>query len=400
MKIKSSISRRTFLAGSAAAAGALAFSRPGLKGGWFKKAHAQAAEKPALLIVFLQGGYNALFCSADSFQAGGTFGVNAGNVLDLGNGLRVDQPTFGTMPALARTHMATIGVRHGSSSHGQARMLDWYVNNQAVHLNLAAAIGGDAAIKAANVGQARPDGNNAAVAGVSLQTITDMSATIAALGGVNDPRVPARAIAAPSLIAARTMSQSVLAGSQKSLVTVSEGYDASIATLQKPVQPFSFPTLAAAYGLAANATAVNSFTQKMAAAELMITAGANVVTAVDGGWDSHGDRDGARVRNMMNQRILPGLNAFLGRMLADPTRNVVTVIMGDFSRSLPGSDHQPNLSVTVIGKYVKVGTTGKVAANVSLPAGTPSVPGLWAYVAKALKITAEPFGANPHDLIL
>jgi hypothetical protein len=35
--------------------------------------------------------------------------------------------------------------------------------------------------------------------------------------------------------------------------------------------------------------------------------------------------------------------------------------MGDFSRSLPGSDDQPNLTATVIGKYVRVGTTGRVA---------------------------------------
>jgi hypothetical protein len=97
---------------------------------------------------------------------------------------------------------------------------------------------------------------------------------------------------------------------------------------------------------------------------------------------------------------MPGLRLFLTRMMADPTKNVVTVIMGDFSRSLPGSDHQPNLTATVFGKYVKPGTTGRVAANVGLPAGTPAVPGLYAYLAALLKVPGTPFGANPHTSII
>jgi len=50
-------------------------------------------------------------------------------------------------------------------------------------------------------------------------------------------------------------------------------------------------------------------------------------------------------------------------------RNVAILIMGDFSRSLPGSDHQSNMSATIIGNKVKVGSTGTVSANVGLPAG-------------------------------
>jgi hypothetical protein len=74
--------------------------------------------------------------------------------------------------------------------------------------------------------------------------------------------------------------------------------------------------------------------------------------------------------------------------------------MGDFARSLPGSNHQPNLSATVIGKYVQRGTTGRVDADVGLPPGTPGSLGLWSYLAAAGKVSTSPFGANPHPLVL
>ena len=75
MKKKDTLSRRGFLFGSAAAAAATTLTFSGRMGSFFRKAHAQAAEPASLLLVFLRGGYNALFPSADSFVAAGTFGV-------------------------------------------------------------------------------------------------------------------------------------------------------------------------------------------------------------------------------------------------------------------------------------------------------------------------------------
>ena len=72
-------------------------------------------------------------------------------------------------------------------------------------------------------------------------------------------------------------------------------------------------------------------------------------------------------------------------------KNVVTVIIGDFARSLPGSNHQSNLTATVIGKYVKLGTTGRTNADVGLPQGSPGIQGLWAYLAAVLKLPTTPF---------
>jgi hypothetical protein len=74
--------------------------------------------------------------------------------------------------------------------------------------------------------------------------------------------------------------------------------------------------------------------------------------------------------------------------------------MGDFSRSLPGSNHQANLTATVIGKHVKLGTTGRVNADVGLPNGSPGIQGFWAYLAAVLKTADQPFGTNPHNLVL
>lgn len=402
MFTKKDVSRRLFLKGAASAAGAAAALR--LPGGQFERsAFAQQAEKSAVLVVYFGGGYNALFPSADSFLGAGTFGVNNNNTLNLGNGLVVDR-SFDVFPAIAKQRMATIGVRHGSSDHGEAQRLNFSSGTRSAVLMLASMMGGDAAIKAANVGPQNIPGPTTPEGGVSLQRITDMRATIAALGGAQDPTIPDRDIAAKALIGAEAMSQNAYAASPKSLTSVREGLKASIETLQKPVRPFNFTEMATAYGLQATVTGVtDDFRTKMLAAELMVLAGANVVTAPTRfDWDSHGDRDGSAVRQRMTTQILPALSTFVNRMMAATDRNVVVMMLGDFSRSLPGSDHQPNLSATIIGKYVNVGTTGKVGANVSLPAGTPSVGGMWGMAAAAVKAPAAitAFGGNPHGALI
>ena len=386
--------------GAGMVAGAAAAAR--ITGGsLLGNAFAQTApQKNALLVIFLQGGYNSVFPSADSYRPAGTFGVTGDNIMkNLGNGLVVDAPTLGTLNQYSLEHMASVGIRHGITSHGAAQNADFSDGSRSYVLKLADAMGGDAAIKAVQVGSRGVPGPKPAENGVSMQVITDMKTTIAALGGASDATIPNRDIAANGLSAAEKMSGSKLAASPNMLVTLGQGYEAGVQTLRKPVKPFDFNELAGAYGLAANQTAVNNFTTELAAAELMITAGANVVCALDGGWDTHGDRTGANVRNMMNARILPPLKVFLNRMMNRPDYNVTVTIMGDFARSLPGSDHASSLTATVIGKNVKQGTTGKMAANVQLPAGTPSNLGYWAYLSKLMNVTTTPFGNNPHTAI-
>jgi len=400
--MKTPFSRRQLIQGAGAAAGIAAAGKLTGQGLFTSTAQAQVtAEKSALLVVYLNGGYNSVFPSADSYRAAGTFGVTGDNIMrDLGNGLIVDAPTFGTLlPMYALTHMATVGVRHGITAHGTAQNANFGDGSRSYALRLAAAMGGDAAIKAVQAGNRNTPGPRAAESGVSLQVITDMRATIAALGGATDPTIPDRTVGANALIASKAMSERLRATSPGMLTQLNEGYAAGITTLQKPVQVFDYNAMATAYGMQTTATAVNNFTSQMACAELMITAGANVVIANDGGWDTHGDRTATNVRNMMRTRILPPLATFINRMMNRPDYNVNVVILGDFARSLPGSDHASSLAATVIGKYVRTGTTGRMAANVQLPAGTPSCMGLWQYLSALVKAPPA-MGANPHPSLI
>ncbi len=394
----SGFSRRRLLQGTAAIAGAYAASRV-VGGSLIGNAYAQfAPTKEALLIINLRGGYNSIFTGADAFLGSGAYSVTSSNIRDLGNGLFVDNATFGTLPANALANMATVGVRHGINSHDTAQNDLFQFNNQSAVLSLADAMGGEGSIKAAYFGQI--PGSHPPVGSTSLQRITDMGSTIAALGGVTNPTMPDREIAAKGMAAARAMSAKELEANPASLSTVGQGYPAAIETLKQPVKVFNFTEAAQAYGLNANATGVGGFTSQMLAAELMVNAGTNVIVAQNGGWDTHGDQSAGTVRQMMTQNILPGLRTFLNRMWNADGYNVTVAIVGEFARSLPGSDDQPSVSVTVMGKKVKVGTTGKTDANVRLPAGTPSIPGLWAYLATVTGAKANPFGTNPHSSIV
>ena len=112
----SNFSRRSLMKGAAGLAGLAAMSR-------VNPAFAQSTpgEKTTLLVIFLEGGYNSLFASADSFLGTGNFGTSAGTVKQLGGGLAIDLATFGTMPQYAQDHMASVGIRHGLTPRARIR---------------------------------------------------------------------------------------------------------------------------------------------------------------------------------------------------------------------------------------------------------------------------------------
>ncbi|HTL37391.1 MAG TPA: DUF1501 domain-containing protein [Kofleriaceae bacterium] len=402
-------SRRGLFRRAAIAAGAFSVGRiPGLS--WLEReARADAAgETPAVFIFNMIGGYNALFGSADSFQGTGDFGVTATNIKQVGTTrLFVDKSTLGTLSANTLNHMASIGVDHGITSHPTARMsLLFDGNNKSRLISLSNALGGTAAVRCVNIGNLMSVGTHTAQGGVSLQQVRDLSTTIAVLGGVTSANAPARALASDGIAASQAMSADAIAKNPTSARSFAESYPAASAQLKETTVPFEYATMASAYGLTAGtngsyATDVRNTTMQIMGAELMIRAGANVVIANQGGWDTHGDNNGSEVRNkIIGDGTIAALKVFTDRMMAETGKNVVTAIVGDFSRSLPGSNHQANLTATVIGKYVKAGTTGRVTADVALPGGTPGIQGLWAYIAAALKCPTQPFGANPHGLVL
>jgi hypothetical protein len=394
----SAFSRRGFLKALAVATGAAAGTR--LAGGSFIGNALAATEPTSVVMIHFIGGYNALWSSAAPLA--GTFGVTAGNYTDLGNGVSMDNLLVNALSPFARQHVATIGVNHGQSSHPGARRSLWADGaSKCFGHELAAAIGGTSPNKALIAGaqDLKGDRPEAATNGVAFQRVLDMKTYLDSIGAAGPgPRDPDRAITLSGVGNAQKMSKSALDASPSSLLGLRQGYDDAVATLKQPPASFDLAPLQTAYGLGA-ASNVQSFKSKMAAAELFVRTGANVVSIFEPGWDSHGDNNGSEVRGMMAPMMAP-LKTFLDRMVtADAGRNVVVCMMGDFSRSLPGSNHQPNLSATVIGKYVQRGTTGRVNADVALPAGTPGSTGLWAYLAAAAKTPTAPFGANPHNLV-
>ncbi|MCW5831752.1 MAG: DUF1501 domain-containing protein [Labilithrix sp.] len=395
-------SRRGFLKAMGIGVGAVVGARlPGSS--LVGVARAATPEPTSVVCVYLEGGINAILTGADAFT-NTAFGVNGGNITNIGGGVVVDNTMASAIPEGIRNHVACVGVRHGITDHGNAQRSLFMSGNQSAPLVLANAIGGNGAIKAAVVGDdnlpnlQRP----APVNGVSLQPIRDMRATIEAIAGAaSAPNVADRAGTAKGIAAAQAMSKTTLQKHANSLASLDQGYSAAVATLGKPVQPFSVDDFNQAYGLNGTGVGLGNFRSQMAAAELMVRAGTNFVIAQDFGWDTHNDTSGNEVRNKMN-RIGPPLRTFLTRMVQDesPNRNVVVVIMGDFSRSLPTSDHQANLSVLLIGKTIKNATTGRTDQNVGLPAGTPSIPGLWQVLAAAARVDTNPFGANPHSVLV
>lgn len=407
MKTKGILSRRGFLKGAAITAGAVAGTR--LAGGSFiPDANAATLGQGAVLVIYTLGGYNSIFPSFGSLS-GTSFGAGMTG-LDLGNGLIVD-PTFSKLDTFAQKNMATVGTKHGQSAHDSAENADWGDGTNSYMLQLADAMGGDGSIKAAYLGGNKPQGPSPAVNGTSLQQISDLQSTIDVISGANDPTIPDRGLALKGVTASQSMSQNRLTASPKGLVTLGQGYQSSVDTLAKPVKIFKFADFNTAYTLNGK-TGVGGFASQMAGAELMFAAGANVCCAMTGfNWDSHGDTSANNVRNMMSTNIIPALNTFIGRNMVaggggaaekdalGNQRNITVIIMGDFARSLPGSDHQPNMSVTAFGPGVKVGTTGATDNKVGLGPSTPGMKGLWSYLAAVSGVKTNPFGANPHTAI-
>ena len=332
--MKNGFSRRNFLKGLGIAGAAAVGSGLPLGMG---NAFAQAAPgaKKAVLFIRTTGGFNALFGSAGSFITPARFGVTAGNTMDLGGGVIADSAFVnglgaGSAAALTfvRSHFAALGVAHGSTDHGNAQTLAWIDGTGASYpLALASAMGGDASIKAAVIGN-NINGTHNALNGVSLQRINDMAATITALQG-GDATEPNRKVAAGAAVAGQKYSQPLIGANPKSLVSVKDGHSTLITTLNKAPLPFNFSSIPTAYNVPTGIQN-NNMNSLMAGAELMIRAGANVVTAVTNfDWDSHGDTQGTNVRNQMTQNITPAVSRFIQRMMIDTNEFDVTIVNHD-----------------------------------------------------------------------
>jgi len=344
------ISRRTALQGGAALAGTLAF------GNWSRSLTRQADERPTLVVFWLNGGPAGLFNSAASFLRTGAFGVTDSNVRELGNDLYVDSESFGSLPLAARTHMASINFRHGVlRPHEHARAAVLQAGSRSQLLRLAAAMP-EGPIRCAVVNNlGLPVGvasHPPAESGVTLDCIDDL--------GRITPRLETK----------------------------------------------RFDDVRSAYGMSRGGTGISDQCSTFVGVELLVHAGASVVFAQpaytgrpDRQFDTHEDDAGVEARAVMAP-IVPALATFLNRALALPGHNVVTLLVGEFSRTIPKSDHEPGGTATVIGKYVKTGTAGPQRPDGSPPLDAPPPEALWAYTSAALRLPAAPFGHNPYPQLI
>jgi len=160
------------------------------------------------------------------------------------------------------------------------------------------------------------------------------------------------------------------------------------------------------YGVTSEAIFIRDQSSTFAAVEGLVRAGAGVIFAQpaytgqpDRQFDTHRDSSGEVARKIMSP-ITPMLATFVDRVMAMPDRNVVTMLVGEWSRTNPESDHEPGGTATVIGKYVKTGTAGPQNADGSPPANAPPPEALWAYAAAALGLDKAPFGRNPNPELI
>jgi hypothetical protein len=343
--------RRTALKGGAVLTGVAALGK------WRVPETPGADEESTLVVLWLNGGPAGLFNSADSFLRSGAFGVTESNVRDLGNGLRVDAASLGALPAAAQAHMASINFRHGivrPHEHARAAVLETGSRSQL--LRLAAAMPGYAAVRCAVV---------------------------------NDLGLPVGVAADPP---------------RESGVALARVVD--FEPIASDVGDGRLEEAWTAYGVPLESTSVCDLRSTFACAELLIHAGTSVIFAQpaytgrpDRQFDTHRDDSGAAARAVM-EPIVPLLSTFLARTLALPGRNVVTLLVGEFSRTIPESDHEPGGTATVIGKHVRTGTAGPQNADGAPPENAPPAEKLWAYTAAALRLTAAPFGANPNPELI
>ena len=344
---KQTISRRKIIQGGAALAGTIAM------GNLLDTSARKPEQRPTLVVFWLNGGPAGLFNSANSFLRSGAFGVTERNVRDLGNGLFVDAGSFGALPPVARTHMASINFRHGilrPHDHARAAVLENEKRSQL--LRMAAAM------------PAGPPKRCALV---------------------NDLGFPKGVSAGPP------------AESSVTLDFVMD-FEAMQAPALQQVRP--------SYGVASDAAFIRDQASTFAAVEALVRADVGVIFAQpaytgrpDRQFDTHGDGSGEIARKIMAP-ITPMLATFLERVMALPDRNVVTMLLGEWSRTQPESDHEPGGTATVIGKYVKTGTAGPQNADGSPPANAPPPEALWAYAAAALGLVRTPFGRNPNPELI
>ena len=244
------------------------------------------------MVLYLNGGPAGLFNSAGSFVEKRSFGVTPDNVRPLGNGLVVDARDPGNAAHCSPGHMASISFRHGLYRHELSRAALMQTGSRSNLLLLAGTMTSPAPIRCAVVNNlglpVGIDGAPPAENGVTLERVLDWR---------------------------------------------------SIPVLADPAHPSpGIGQIAAAYDVTPAATAISDLKTTLMATELLLRSGTSVVFAQAAFvWPGR-----STVRHPQRQRGSEGpghhgldpqeFGTFLARASEIPGRNVVVVLMGEFSR--------------------------------------------------------------------
>lgn len=402
----SPISRRTLLRAAGALAGAAALPTRA----------EPAPERPVLLVLFFEGGFSSIFSAADAYLSGdqaGFFSVTPSNVRELGGGILIDKGTWGTLPDDVLSHMGVAGLQLGWSDHynGPRRPFLGLAPGTSNPITFAKALGGTAPLRYAHIGVPLHV-DQVESGGVFCTPVLDLLETRSLVMGTATSSTPGRKSEAAGVRAALRLSERRLARNPHSLAD----YGSSARGLANllgtaPQSDLPYQDICAAYGVAPTVSSLSGMAVKCVAAELMIRAGADVVTlAVDypdiegGGWDSHSDGAHVKVRSEMTRIVMPTLPTLLSRMLGLAGHNVVVAVFSEFCRtgSLHGKEdgHGSTLSAPVFGKYLQNATTGRYENLGHLPVGDDSIRAYWSLLGDALRVPGRPFGPHPHAALL
>ncbi len=377
-------------------------------------------EKPAIVLLYLQGGYNAFFSAADGYLSKHLYQCREDNVRSLGNDVVVDASTIGALPQAVLDRMATVGVLHRASGHDFAQRFAWFDEGVSAPLKLAEMLGGSSAFRCVHFGPTPGGAPHRPVGGIPMTAVPDLAAVVTLCSGGGTPGGPRRDPMARALETSLAYAAPRFRRSPNALSHTWEGTHTLISALrQPPPADIDWPEISAAYQLPPGDLSARSIPSMLAGAEVMVRAGADVVCVTSThvvtadykeDWDTHGDTTGELSRRMMRDAVMRPLSTFLDRSLGMAGRNVITLLWGDFARiggnGQGESGHANGVSASVFGKYVRPGTTGRFStgpvasdAHYILPPETPGYPGLWAYLGALARAPRSPWGPNPHGRI-
>ncbi len=392
------LNRRQLLKGIGAVGGASMLGLPRNALG------ADDGKQNVLLWVFMNGGYAPIQTSAASFLTNPDlvrFGCTAANTVIM-NEISYDKSTFGTLPQVALDRLACIGTE-GASNHNSGKHF-WLEDGVPTPQKLAAAMGGSAAIKAAQIG-AVTGAETGTVDGVSLERVNDISSALKALTGAGQIILPEwRSGAGAVLQKTMERNQALAASNATNLKSVTNGYRNLIKSMTTPVEQFDANSIMTAYGMK-DAAIGNDLSSKLAAAEILFRSGVKVVCVGEGDgtyWDTHDDNDGSRQRGYFT-KMMPGLNTFCSRMLGTAGFNVTIAFISEHSRIPLISNHGPHLSTIVIsdraigGKSTGITDKDGLVINPTKPKAMKAALGELC----GLSGSANPFGsAGVHNRII